>query len=198
MLDLIRLFSEPYGLVAAATLIFLAGLSEGVGARSSILLINRIGPVGFVISLLVAALLFLLSAGVWISGVWLAATRLFGLPNALPDFFYALSVAYTPFLFSALGLLPLLGPLLRFLLRLWSFAIGVFVLAPLGLAFWQIGLCAVAGTLLTTLAGWLLGEPAARLGNRLWALIMGRPRPVLQSELPRIIPGYAPRDEAAS
>jgi hypothetical protein len=197
MLDLIQFFSSPTGLAAAAILIFLAGLSEGVGTRTSVLLINRITPTVFVLSLLFAALLFLLSAAIWIGGVWLAATRLFGLEDALLDFFYALSVAYTPFLFSALALLPLFGPLIRFLLRLWSFAIGVAVLLPLGLTLWQVVLCAAAGAFLVALIGWLIGEPAAQLGRRLWAGVLRRPLPPLRSELPRVIPGYASGDEAA-
>jgi hypothetical protein len=197
ILDFIRFFSGPFGLSTAAVLIFLAGLSDGVGTRTSVLLLNRIAPAAFVLSLLVSALLFLLSAAIWIWGVWLAATQLFGLENALPDFFYGISVAYTPFLFSALALLPLVGPLLRSLLRLWSFAIGFGVLLSLGLAPWQAILSAVAGALLVNLASWVLSEPATALWRRIWAVVVRSPYPSANNSLPRVIPGYAPTDEIA-
>jgi hypothetical protein len=198
MSNLIPFFSGPFGLITAVILIFLAGLSEGVGARTSVLLINRTTPIAFVLSLLIAALLFLFSAVVWIGGVWLAATSLFGLNNALLEFFYGLSVAYTPFLFSALALLPLVGPLLRVLLRLWSFAIGVAVLLPLGLTLGQVVLSAAAGALLVTLVGWLLSESAAFVGRRLWAGMTHRVRPSLSTTPPWVIPGYTPSNEEAA
>lgn len=197
MSDLTDVFVGPYGLAAAATLIFLAGLSDGVGTRAVVLLVNRISPAAFVVGLLISALLYLFSAALWIWGVWFAATELFGMEDALPHFFYVISVTYAPFLLGALALLPLVGPLIRWALRLWSFAVGLAVLLPLGLTVWQAALCAVLGALLVALAGWALSEPAALLGRRLWAALAGLPEPPRSGALPRVIPGYAPGDEGA-
>lgn len=195
LLDVMRALLSPQGLAAATALIFLAGLSEGVGTRGVVLLINRITRAGFVVSLLASALLFLLSATVWMWGIWLAATGLFGIDAPLPLFFIAVSAAYSPLLLGALALIPLAGGLIRVLLRLWSFVIALGVMASLGLGLWQAALCAAFGTLLVVGAGWLLGEPAAYLGERIWALLTGRPRPLRREELPRVIPGYEPAEE---
>jgi hypothetical protein len=191
-------FLSPHGLVAAATLIFLAGLSEGAGTRGVVLLVNRITPFAFALSLLASALLFLLSAALWVWGIWLVATNLFGLDVHLGLFFVAVSAAYAPLLLSALALLPMLGPLIRWALRLWSFVVALGSLASLGLSLWQAALCAACGALLVAGAGWLLSEPAAYLWGRLWGRSYPRSRArFLRDELPYVIPGYAPDDEVA-
>lgn len=193
---------SPQGLAAAAALIFLAGLSDGVATRGVVLLVNRITPVAFVLGLLAAALLFLLSAALWVWGIWLAATKLFGLVAPLGLFFAAVSAAYGPLLLSALALLPLVGPLIRWALRLWSFVVALGALASLGLALWQAALCAACGALLVAGAGWLLSEPATAFVGRLWSALTRRPYPrgrhmAERADLPYVIPGYAPRDEVA-
>ncbi len=193
-------FLSPQGLAAAATLIFLAGLSDGVATRGVVLLVNRITPAAFVLGLLAAALLFLLSAALWVWGIWLAATNLFGLAAPLEYVFAAVSAAYGPLLLSALALLPLVGPLIRWLLRLWSFVVALGALASLGLALWQAALCAACGTLLVVGAGWLLSEPVAFFVGRLWSALTRHPYPrgrdrAERADLPYVIPGYAPRDE---
>ena len=197
MSELLHLFLSPYGVPMAITLVFLAGLADGLGTRTVVLLVNRITPFAFVASLLLAALLYLLSAALWIWGIWFAATNFFGMMDALPHFFVSMSLAYVPYLLSVLVLLPLLGPLLRWLLRLASFAIALWVLTLLGLALWQAALCALFGELLLAGIGWLLGEPAMHLRARLWAALTGKPRPQRSDELPLVIPGYTPDRGAA-
>ncbi|MFN8464040.1 MAG: hypothetical protein U0X20_00755, partial [Caldilineaceae bacterium] len=113
-------FLAPHGMLAATALLLLAGLSDGLGTRAPVLLINRTKPLAFAVTLLASALLFLAGAALWIWGAWLAATELFGVHDTLAHFFVVLSFAYAPFVFSALTLLPLLGPAIRWLLRLWS------------------------------------------------------------------------------
>jgi hypothetical protein len=183
-------FLAPQGLAAAAALLLFAGLADGLGDRAVVLLVNRITPRAFVVTLLATALLFAAGAALWIGGVWLAATRLFGVEDTLAHFFVVLSLAYAPFLFSALALLPLLGPVIRWALRLWSFLAGLSLLVLLGLTLWQALLCAGGGTLLVLGVHWLFSEPAAFVARRLWATLAGRPRP-LRTHLPRAIPGYA-------
>jgi hypothetical protein len=184
-------FLAPHGLAAAAVLLLLAGLSDGLGTRAVVLLINRITPRAFVTTLLASALLFLAGAALWIGGAWLAATELFGVEETLSDFFTVLSLAYAPFLFGALALLPLLGPAIRWVLRLWSFLVGLGLLVLLGLSPWQALLCAACGALLVFGVEWLFDEPGAFVARRLWAALAGHPRP-LHAHLPRAVPGYGP------
>lgn len=181
----------PHGLTAAAMLLILAGLSDGLGTRAVVLLINRITPLAFVLSLLASALLFAAGALLWMWGAWVAATQLFGVDDSLANFTRSLSLAYAPFLFGALALLPMIGPGIRWVLRLWSFLAGLGLLMLLGLGLWQALLCALCGTLLVVGVEWLFSEPAAFVGHWLWAALAGRPRP-LRTRLPRVIPGYAP------
>ncbi len=190
-------FLAPHGLATAAALLILAGLSDGLGTRAVVLLINRITPLAFVISLLASALLFLAGAALWIGGAWLTASSFFDVDDTLSHFFVVLSLAYAPFLFSALALLPLLGPAVRWALRLWSFLGGLGLLILLGLNLWQALLCAACGALLELGVSWLFSEPAALVARRLWAALAGRPRP-LRTHLPRVIPGYAPDSVADS
>lgn len=190
-------FLTPHGLAAAGVLLLLAGLSDGLGDRAVVLLINRVTPRAFAITLLASALLFAASAALWIAGAWLAATTLFGVHDTLAHFFVVLSFAYAPFLLDALALLPLLGPALRWALRLWSFLLGLSLLALLGLGWPQALLCAACGTLLVLGVNWLFSEPTAFLGRGLWATLTGHPRP-LRVHLPRAIPGYAPGNAPAA
>jgi hypothetical protein len=183
----------PHGLAAAAALLLLAGLSDGLGIRAVPLLINRITPWAFGLTLLASALLFLAGAVLWIGGAWLAATRIFGVAGTFSHFFVVLSFAYAPFVFGALALLPLVGPALRWALRLGSFLLGLVLLVVLGLDLPQALLCTVCGALLVAGVNWLFSEPAALVARRAWAALAGRPRP-LRSHLPRVIPGYAPSD----
>lgn len=180
----------PHGLVGAVTLLLIAGLADSLGDRAVVLLINRITPRAFVISLLAAALLFAAGAALWIGGAWLAATRLFGIRDTFANFFVVLSLAFAPFLFSALALLPLLGPAIHWALRLVSFLAGLSLLVLLKLNPLQALLCTVCGALLVLGVNWLFSEPAALVARRLWAALAGRPRP-LRTHLPRTIPGYA-------
>ena len=182
-------YLAPQGLLAAAALLLLAGFSDGLGTRAVVLLINRITPLSFAVTLLASALLFLAGAALWTWGAWLAAVELFGVHDTLAHFFVVLSFAYTPFVFSALTLLPLFGPAIRWLLRLWSFLLGLGLLILLELSPWQALLCAICGALLVAGVEWLFGEPGALLANRLWATLAGRPRP-LRPHVPRVVPGY--------
>lgn len=184
-------YFAPQGLLAAAALLLLAGLSDGLGTRAVVLLINRITPTSFAVTLLASALLFLVGAGLWIWGAWLAAVELFGVHDTLAHFFVVLSFAYAPFVFSALALLPLFGPAIRRLLRVWSFLLGLGLLILLGLNLSQALLCAACGTLVVVGIEWLFGEPGAFLANRMWATLAGRPRP-LRAHVPHVVPGYEP------
>ena len=181
----------PQSLAAAAVLLLLAGLSDNLGDRAVVLLINRITPLAFILTLLASTLLFAGGAILWIGGAWLAATELFGVQETFARFLIVLSFAYAPFLFGAVALLPLLGPLIHWLLRLASFAAGLLLLVVLGLAPWQALLCAAGGALLVFAVNWLFSEPAARVARWAWATLAGRPRP-LRTHLPHTIPGYAP------
>jgi hypothetical protein len=193
--DQLNWLLSPQAAGAAALLIFLAGLSDGVGSQGVVLLINRISPLRFMVGLAASALLFLLSAALWMAGLWLAFGALYRVVIPLSAFFVAVSAAYAPLLLGALGLLPVVGRGIVWLLRLWSFAAAVAAIgAVTGLGLGQAALGALLGSLLVEAARWPLGEPARAFGERLLAAATGRPRLLKRHELPDVIPGYEPAE----
>jgi hypothetical protein len=195
--DLLSQLLTPQAAAAAALLIFLAGLSEGVGSHGVALLINRSSPARFALGIVAAALLFLLSAAVWMGALWLSVRLLYGPGPPLRLFFVAVSVAYGPLLLGALRLLPLLGDPLGWLLRLWSFALALAAIQGVtGLGPWQAAIGALAGSLLVEGARWLLEGPAQGLGLGHIPLDAGLPRRLPLQEPPAVIPGYEPATRA--
>jgi hypothetical protein len=191
--DLLRQLLTPQAVAAAALLIFLAGLSEGVGSQGVALLINRSSPARFALGLVAAALLFLLSAAIWMGALWLSVRLLYGAELPLRLFFVAVSVAYGPLLLGALRLLPLVGDPLGWLLRLWSFALALAAIqGATGLGPWQAAIGALAGSLLLEGARWLLEGPAQSLGLGRIPLDASLPRRLALEEPPLVIPGYEP------
>lgn len=192
-IEWIRVLLSPQAVAAATLLIFLAGLSEGAGTLGVTLLMNRITPLRFVLGLLTSALLFVLSALIWMWMLWLAMHLLFDVDVPLRLFFVTVSAAYGPLLLSALALLPLVGGLIRWGLRLWSFSIALASIAAVsGLTRWQAAIGALAGTLLVEAARWVLSEPAEAVARRLWALTTGKPYIARRTAVPQVIPGYEP------
>lgn len=184
---------EAAALTAAAIIVFLAGLSEGLGTQGVVLMINRITPLRFVINLLLAAVLALISALIWVGALWVATELLFSVRLPLARFFIAVSPAYVPLLLGALTLLPYIGPLIRWVLRLLSFVISLLsIRLTTGLDLWQTTLGAVTGWLIYTLLLTLLSDPVTRAGRWLWALSTGKPQRLGRADLPQVIPGYEP------
>ena len=100
-------------------IVFLAGLSQAV-AQSIILFANRVRPLRFFISLLLAALLFVVGYLFWSLSIWV--TGLLVLRNPIPwqTVSDVLAFGYLPLTFSFFGALPYLGvPILR-VLAVWN------------------------------------------------------------------------------
>lgn len=192
----IRLLADSWLAVALAlVIIFLAGLSEGLGSQGVILLINRIPPLRFMLNLALNALLFVLSALLWVALLWLVATLAFHDTGSLRQAFVTISAAYVPLLLGALTLLPYFGPLISQCLHLWSLlaalaAIRTTFHLPLG----QSILCALLGWLLLQALRWTVRTPAAVLSRQLWQFSTGHTVQLSLADLPQVIPGYAPHE----
>jgi len=169
----------------AALTIFLAGLSDGIGTQSIVLLVNRITPLRFALNLVLSIALYFLGALAWMAAIWLATSVVLRDYVPLPQVIGAVSLAYIPLWFSALILIPYLGQAIGMLLNGWSLVIA---LTAVSLVF-QFGLIqALAGTAL----GWLLmllvrsvlSRPGARLDHWLWAITTGRDTQIDIDSLP--------------
>ena len=129
----IRQFSSDDMDTLAVSIVFAAGLSQAV-AQSIILFANRVKPLRFFVSLLLAALLFVVGYLFWSLSIWI--TGLLVLCNPVPWQIVAdvLAFGYLPLTFSFFGALPYLGvPILR-ILSVWNLlavVVGFSVLAQL-------------------------------------------------------------------
>ncbi len=112
--------SHPQGTLMAVLVILLAGLSQGIG-QAIVLFLNQVKPIRFVLSLGIAALLFVFSAGFWVFSVWLASHFLYGIDVSFLKLFRVLGVAYAPLLWSFLVALPYLG--CRFRDNMWKLSL---------------------------------------------------------------------------
>ena len=74
----------PSSLTATCLVVLLAGLSQTFG-QSVILFVNRVRPWRFVLSVAIAAVLFLFNYNFWVISTWLVARWIFPLaPRWLP------------------------------------------------------------------------------------------------------------------
>jgi hypothetical protein len=147
----------------AATILFLAGVSEMLG-QSVVLLANRVKPGRFVLSLLLNGILFIVSAFVWGFTIWGIATLVFHVNKPFTDVMKAVALAYAPVLFSFFTLLPYMGTFINRVLSVWSFlAILVALNAIMGLNLTQALACALFGFIFLLALKLTLGRPFVAL-----------------------------------
>ena len=169
----IRQFSSDDMDTLAVSIVFAAGLSQAV-AQSIILFANRVKPLRFFVSLLLAALLFVVGYLFWSLSIWI--TGLLVLRNPVPWQIVAdvLAFGYLPLTFSFFGALPYLGvPILR-ILSVWNLlavVVGFSVLAQLTAraAVWHVGL----GWLVLLVLQQTVGQPVVNLGRWLTNKVAG-------------------------
>jgi hypothetical protein len=169
----------------AALPIVLAGLSDGLGTQSIVLLVNRIRPLRFAINLVLSIVLYVLGALAWMAAIWLATRLVLRDDVPLTQVIGAVSMAYIPLWFSVLALIPYLGQAISPFLNGWSLVIALFAVSQV----FQFGLIqALAGTalgwLLMLLVRAILSRPADRLDHWLWAITTGRDTRIDVDHLP--------------
>jgi predicted Abi (CAAX) family protease len=153
--------------------VFVAGLSQAL-AQSIILFVNQVKPLRFAISLLLAALLFVVGYWFWAASIWVSSRWFLVAPIPWQIITYSLALSYFPLVFSFLGAMPYLGvPILR-LLAVWNLlavVVGFAVLANLSLrqAVWHVGL----GWLVLQVLQQTVGQPIVSLGRWLTNRVAG-------------------------
>ncbi|MFH7244164.1 MAG: CAAX protease [Spirulina sp.] len=167
--------------------VFLAGFSQAV-AQSIILFVNQVRPLRFVISLVLAALLFVVGYGTWAFSIWLASAWLLNAPLSLRVITQSLTLGYLPLTLSFLGALPYLGlPILR-LLAVWSlllvvasFELLAHLSTPLVVA--HVGL----GWVVMLVLQQTVGQPLVNFGHWLTNKVAGVQLVVDQNQLRTLI-----------
>ena len=188
----------------ALTILFLGGLSDMLG-QSVVLFANRVRPRRFAFSLVMAAVMLVVSVCFWAGSIWLVALALFGTSRPFAQVLTIVALSHAPLLFGFLALLPYLGNIIYRLLRVWTFlALLVGVRVTFRFGFWQALLCCAPGWVLLELATRLPILKIKRLDNWLWRVTTGTPELVETEELAdqlatRIgLPLGSAGDEAAS
>jgi predicted Abi (CAAX) family protease len=144
----------PLGEKAALYTIILAGFSQALG-QSIILLINKVKPSRFILSLVIATILFAFGYIFWVTITWLCSQLLLSQSISYLTIATTLGLAYTPLTLSFFVAFPYLGVPLSILLSIWSllaFLIGLKAILGISIssAFW----CSILG--------WVIKEILAR------------------------------------
>jgi hypothetical protein len=167
--------THPEGTLIAVIVILLAGLSQGIG-QGIVLFLNRVSPIRFVLSLGIAALLFVFSTGFWVFSVWIVSHYVYGADASFIKVFRVLGLAYTPLLWSFLVALPYLGVPIEVLLSIWSllaFVRGFSVVTALDR--WQVMGSAILGWFVLQIMQRTIGRPAIALGRWVSDTVAGAP-----------------------
>jgi hypothetical protein len=131
----------------ALAIAFVAGISDMIG-QSVVLFANRVSPRRFWISVVMSALLLILSIFFYAFSIWLIVKFIFFLPGRFAIILILVALSYAPIVFSFAALLPYLGSFIYQAVRIWSLlALVVGVRAIAGAVFWQ--------GILACLLGWL-------------------------------------------
>jgi hypothetical protein len=156
----------PLGTRAAITVALMAGFSQAIG-QGIVLFVNRVKPLRFGLSLLIAAVLFAFGYLFWAMSTWLASALLFHEPvSSLLPVARALGLSYAPLTLSVLVALPYLGVPISTVLSVWSFlAFLTGLQAALGLGLWQAFWCGVLGWVVFELLQRTIGRPLEGLGR---------------------------------
>jgi predicted Abi (CAAX) family protease len=186
-------------------IVFLAGLSQAA-AQGVILFVNRVKPLRFALSQVIAALLFVVGYLFWVFSIWLAGREFFYLPIPWRVVAQGLAFGYLPLIFSFLGGLPYLGvPILR-LLSIWNLlvvVVGFSVLANLsaGQVVWHVGVGWVVLLVLQQTIGQPLMNGMHWLMNRVAGVDLIRDRSQILALLNQMVHPQSPaptRDLAGS
>jgi hypothetical protein len=116
-----RAGADLLSLALTVGLIFLAGLSEGLGTQSVVLFLNQVSRRSFALSLLASGALFVISALCWAASIGLVARLAFGLPISPLALAALIRPGYLPLLFAFLAFTPYVGPAIAHLLHASSF-----------------------------------------------------------------------------
>lgn len=155
----------PLSTRAALYIVLLAGFSQAIG-QGLVLFINRVKPFRFVLSLLIASILFAFGYIFWTLITWLASNLLFGWDTSFFTVARTLGLAYAPLMLSFFVALPYLGVPISVLLSVSSFLTFLTGLrVALGIGVWQAFWCSALGWAVFEVLQRTIGRPVAGVGR---------------------------------
>jgi hypothetical protein len=146
------------GLVYAALIVLLAGVSESLG-QSVVLFLNRVQPRRFILALSITTVSHIVGYLLWTATIWIVGSWLTQSQQSWQTVAVVVGLAYAPQIFAFFELTPYLGNLIWGVLSLWSMiAIVVALHFGLGMATWQ--------ALLVSSLGWVVMQTLRRTVGR--------------------------------
>jgi hypothetical protein len=163
----------PLSLIASILVVLLAGLSQTFG-QSVMLFINRVRPVRFLLSLAIAAVLFVFNYNFWVFSTWLVAEWLFEVNLPLIEVIKTLGFSYAPLLLGFLMVIPYFGMPILVVLSIWTLlAIATGLETISNLTIWQAFECCLGGWLVLQLSQRVVGKAIARITSSLVDWVAG-------------------------
>jgi len=169
-------------------LLLLAGVSQMLG-QSVVLFANKVTPRRFVMSLLLNAVLFVVSVLIWAIIFQLVGRLVFGIQLPFAQMGRVISLAYAPLILGFLILLPYAGSFLGHVLDAWSaLAMLVALNVTLHLDLWQALFCALLGWAIILVLQFTIGRPIVALQRWLRRAVAGVPLSTHVQELVKVPP----------
>ena len=163
----------PLGLAASILIILLAGLSQTFG-QSVMLFANRVRPLRFILSIAIAAVIFVFNYNFWVLSTWIVAKWIFGVNLTLVAIIKTLGFSYAPLLLGFLIVIPYFGMPILIVLSIWTLmaiATGLGAISHLGL--WQAFECCLGGWLVMQVSQRIFGKAIAQITNDLVDWVAG-------------------------
>jgi hypothetical protein len=163
----------PLSLIASILVVLLAGLSQTFG-QSVMLFINRVRPLRFLLSVAIAAVLFVFNYNFWVFSTWLVAEWLFKVNLPLIEVIKTLGFSYAPLLLGFLMVIPYFGMPILVVLSIWTLlaiATGLGIIS--NLTIWQAFECCLGGWLVLQLSQRVVGKTIARVTSSLVDWVAG-------------------------
>jgi len=163
----------PLGLIASILVVLLAGLSQTFG-QSVMLFINRVRPLRFILSVAIAAVIFVFNYNFWVLSTWLVARWLFGSDLLLTEIIKTLGFSYAPLLLGFLMVIPYFGMPILVVLSIWTLmaiATGLGVISNLGI--WQAFECCLGGWIVLQISQRIVGKAIARITSKIVDWVAG-------------------------
>lgn len=163
----------PLGLAASILVVLLAGLSQTLG-QSVMLFINRVKPLRFILSVAIAAVIFVFDYNFWVISTWLVAGWFFGIKLSLVDVIITLGFSYAPLLLGFLIIIPYFGMPVLIVLSIWTLmAIATGLRTISELSIWQAFECCLGGWLVLQLSQRVFGKAIAKVTSKLVDWVAG-------------------------
>ena len=163
----------PLGLLTSILVVLLAGLSQTSG-QSVMLFINRVRPLRFILSIAIAAIIFVFNYNFWVLSTWVVAKWIVGVDLGLTATIKTLGLSYAPLLFGFLMVIPYFGMPILIVLSIWTLmAIATGLGAVSNLTIWSAFECCLGGWIVMQISQRVVGKAIARMTNKIVDWVAG-------------------------